>query len=393
MVKNLEKYDKLVTVSLVIVAFILGVGCWFADEKSEPVYLSKIDKLMFDKNNKAPKYVVSLPDKLYATNMSDKKDVVVDATEQQTVKQKEIEKEEFSLDGLLANLPTLHTLPQKNPTIQSKHVELDKEMFEIKENNLMLPKISKEGLKPWIEYGNNVDVQPNFKKIAIVISSLGFDVDAVNRVTKVFDSEVSMSFTPYTPKPKDVITASRQTGHETYMDLLLASKDFLIEDTGPLSINLNLSQDVILSRFYKTIGQPAPIGGIIVRDGAFNDAFNVNMTNILLEAKNRGLLVVDAVSNDGLSKLKIDGLARRKADLVINKDMTKDAIDNIIKLAENIAFDKGQVLIVADAKPIIIVALHKWIKTFSPQVSYEEAKTIEISKPFALVPLSNLVVE
>ena len=257
----------------------------------------------------------------------------------------------------------------------------------------MLPKISKEGLKPWIEYGNNVDVQPNFKKIAIVISSLGFDVDAVNRVTKVFDSEVSMSFTPYTPKPKDVITASRQTGHETYMDLLLASKDFLIEDTGPLSINLNLSQDVILSRFYKTIGQPAPIGGIIVRDGAFNDAFNVNMTNILLEAKNRGLLVVDAVSNDGLSKLKIDGLARRKADLVINKDMTKDAIDNIIKLAENIAFDKGQVLIVADAKPIIIVALHKWIKTFSPQVSYEEAKTIEISKPFALVPLSNLVVE
>ena len=94
-----------------------------------------------------------------------------------------------------------------------------------------------------------------------------------------------------------------------------------------------------------------------------------------------------------MSKLNINGLARRKADIVIDKDMTKDAIEEAIKKAENIAFDKGQVLIVADPKPIIIVALHSWIKTFSPQVSYEEAKTIEISKPFALVPLSNLVVE
>ena len=335
----------------------------------------------------------SIFNKLKATNILDKKDVVVDAPEQTEIKTKEIKKEEFSLDALLANLPTLHTLPQKNPTLQTKHIELDEELVENKEDNLSLPKISKEGNKPWIEYGNNVDVQPNFKKIAIVISGMGFDVDAVNRVTKAFDSEVSISFSPYTTKALDVITTARQTGHETYVDMLLASKDFLVEDTGPLSINLNLSQDVILNRFNKTISKPAPIGGIIVRDGSFNEAFNVNMANLLSEAKNRGLLVVDAVSNEGLSKLKIDGLARRKADLVIDKDMTKDAIEDAIKTAENIAFDKGQVLIVADPKPIIIVALHNWIKTFSPQISYEEAKTVEITKPFALVPLSNLVVE
>lgn len=391
--KNLEKYDKLVTAALVIIAFILGVGWWFAEEKSEPIYLSKIDKLMFDKDNKAPKHVVSLPDKLKATNMLDKKDVVVDAPEPTNVKPQETKEEEFSLDSLLANLPNLHNLPQKNPTIQNKHIELDDELVENHKDNLRLPKISKDGHKPWIEYGNNVEVQPNFKKISIVISGVGFDVDAVNRITKAFNSEVSISFSPYTPKPLDAIISARQTGHETYVDLLLASKDFLIEDTGPLSINLNLSQDVILDRFNKTIGQPAPIGGVIIRDGAFSDAFNVNMSNVLSEAKNRGLLVVDAVSNEGLSKLNINGLARRKADIVIDKDMTKDAIEEAIKKAENIAFDKGQVLIVADPKPVIIVALHSWIKTFSPQVSYEEAKTIEISKPFALVPLSNLVVE
>ena len=46
-----------------------------------------------------------------------------------------------------------------------------------------------------------------------------------------------------------------------------------------------------------------------------------------------------------------------------------------------------------DAKPLAVMTIYNWIKSFSPQVSYEEAKTVEISKPFALVPLSNLVVE
>ena len=53
MKNKLEKYDKLITAGLVVIAFIFGIGWWFAEEKSEPVYLSKIDRLMFDKDNKA----------------------------------------------------------------------------------------------------------------------------------------------------------------------------------------------------------------------------------------------------------------------------------------------------------------------------------------------------
>ena len=53
-------------------------------------------------------------------------------------------------------------------------------------------------------------------------------------------------------------------------------------------------------------------------------------------------------------------------------------------------------MIVSDPKPIAVLALNKWIESFSPQLSYEEMKERnipEIAKPFALVPLSNLVVE
>ena len=100
---NLEKYDKLVTALLVIVIFVLGIGWWFAEEKSEPVYLTKIDKLMFDKDNKAPKFVLTLPDKLVSTDKTDKKEKDFP---------KPVEKEEvFSLDVLLSKkLPQSFTL-------------------------------------------------------------------------------------------------------------------------------------------------------------------------------------------------------------------------------------------------------------------------------------------
>lgn len=53
-------------------------------------------------------------------------------------------------------------------------------------------------------------------------------------------------------------------------------------------------------------------------------------------------------------------------------------------------------LIVIEPKPSAVLALSDWIKSFSPQLSYEQMKEqniTEIEKPFALVPISNLVVE
>ncbi len=388
----IEKYDKLITAVLVIVAFVLGIGYWFAEEKSEPVYLSKIDKLMFDKDNKAPKFVLTLPDR-FAFRTAKKEKIFVDVIKENKPVRKAEEDTEFSLEDLLKNVPLLQNLPAKSATQQLDYIEFDETLIEPAEDNRNLPKISDTGKKPWSTYGTTVNVQPNFKKVAIVIAGMGFDINAVNKVAEALDSEVSLSFTPYTPRPYDAINKARNLGHETYVDLLLSSRDFLKEDTGPLSITLNLSLDETLKRFRNTIMQPAPVGGLIIRDGIADENAKLLLSALLREAKNRGLLVVDATNEDGIDKIEIDGLARRKADIVINKDMDKETIEKHLQSAEDIAFDNGQVLIVVDPKPIIIFALYNWIKTFSPQVSYEEAKTLEISKPFALVPLSNLVVE
>ena len=389
----IEKYDKLITAVLVIVAFVLGIGYWFAEEKSEPVYLSKIDRLMFDKDNKAPKFVLTLPDKFIAKAKDKDKKVFFDSVKPLVENPKKEEDTGFSLEKLLAAVPNLLVLQEQKATQQLEFIDIDEALSEPEKDGKKLPKISDDMRKPWSSYGKSVNIQPNFKKVAIVIAGLGFDPNAINKISDAFDSEVSLSFTPYTPKPYDAIVKGRSMGHETYVDLLLASRDFLKEDTGPLSINLNLSPEEALERFYQTIMQPAPIGGVVIRDGVANENNKMLLTLLLEEAKKRGLLIIDATNENGIDKIEIEGLARRKADIVINKDIKTQAIQSTLQTAENIAFDKGQVLIVADPKPVIVMALYNWIKTFSPQISYEEAKTVEISKPFALVPASNLVVE
>ena len=97
-----------------------------------------------------------------------------------------------------------------------------------------------------------------------------------------------------------------------------------------------------------------------------------------------------------ISNMKIDNLAKLKADVLVDNDFSRVGLEKKLTEAENIAREKGRVLIVVEPKPSAVLALSDWIKSFSPQLSYEQMKEqniTEIEKPFALVPISNLVVE
>ena len=109
-----------------------------------------------------------------------------------------------------------------------------------------------------------------------------------------------------------------------------------------------------------------------------------------------GLLLVDATGEDDVSRITVDGLSRSRADIVINDEQNSDSVTALLTLAENIARQKGAVVIVLDPKPLAIIRLAEWLQTFSPQLSYEEMKARNITtieRPFALVPVSAVVIE
>ena len=382
----------IIIISMAIVAVII-IGLLFAGKKSEPVYLSKIDKLMFDKDNKAPKFVLTLPvwDKVLSSAKENKSFEINDDVVQEIKKEIIIPKQK-SIEDIIAQIPNLGSLPETEQTQTLNNITNSKGLIE-KVNNLMLPKISDDNKKPWVEYGKVVDVLPNFKKVAIIIKGVGFDPLSLRKISKAFNSEVSFSFTPYAQDIANKIITIREHGHETYVDMLLSSKNFLRADSGPLSMSLTISKEEAINRLQRSLATNAPIGGVVVNDGLADEDNRELLFELLKELRNRGLLMIDATKGEGLNKIEVQNLARKKADVVIDSDFRKEAIDKALLEAEYIAFEKGQVLIVAEPKPIVIVELFNWIKTFSPQVSYQKAKIMELNKPFALVPPSNLVNE
>ncbi len=393
MFRKIVSDNALIFITGTAIIAVTLIGLLFAGKKSEPVYLSKIDKLMFDKDNKSPKFVLSLPswDKVLASAKENKSFEINDDILQELQDDVVIPKRK-TMEDILAKIPNLGALPDTPQSQTLTNIMNSKGLIE-PVNDLILPRISQDNKRPWVEYGKVVDVLPNFKKVAIVIKGLGFDPASLDKISNALNSEVSFSFTPYAKNIGQKIIKTRQRGHETYVDLLLSSKNFLRADSGPLSISLTISKDEALNRLQKSLSTEAPIGGVIVNDGVADEDNREILIELLKELRNRGLLMIDATSGDGLSKIDIQDLARKKADVVIDTDFRKEAIDKALLKAEYIAFEKGQVLVVADPKPIVIVELLNWIKTFSPQLSYEEAKEIELNKPFALVPLSNLVIQ
>lgn len=400
MIEKLNQYKKLIGAVFLTLLVLVGIGYLFADKKSEPVYLSKIDKLMFDDENKAPKFILTLPD-----YQPGKKNEVVEKKPEAKEPKIEIgeipeskpepakeKKKELTMDEVLATVPSVNKLGSKDPTQSLRHVNLNEKLTEINGDD-RLPKISDNGKKPWIQYGKSVKVKPNFKRVAIVVKGLGFDEGALDMINKGFASEVSFSFSPYAQNSGKKIIPVRQQGHETYVDMLLASKDFLKSDSGPMSMSLTISSDESINRLKKSLNVGAPIGGVIVNDGVADESNSEILQKLMEELKTRGLLMIDATSGNGLENISVPGLARKKANFVIEDLLDKKLINQVLKMAENMALEKGQVLIVVESKPVILTAVNDWIKTFSPQVDYKESKNAKIEKPLALVPVSNLVVE
>lgn len=380
MIEFIRERKLKITVVLLTTLLVVSAGYYFAAKKSEPYYEKKIDKIMFDTKNKSPKYVITLPDRSKAPKTSQ-----TDIPKQE---EKVTTENLAKIIPLVTKLTPLSNMPKCDVTTPDASLTQE-------ENGMLLPKISEKGQKPWVVYGNKVNVQPNYHKVALVIKNLGQDTGLTQASIQSLPSEISLSFSPYSFEMDEDIYKARMSGHETYADLLLPSKDYLKSDTGPLSLDLTSSVKQNKQKYLQILNRKSPIGGVIINDGVADESNREQLQEILKDMETRGLLMIDATSGDEISFIKTQNLARKKADIVLENNFSKDKIRSALAKAEDIAAENGNVLIVLSPKPVVLVEVSEWIKTFSPQLTYEQTKEkqIEIDRPFVLVPVSNLVVE
>ena len=385
--------QKLLILGIIIgiILFVTGIGYYFAKQKSEPEFDSKIARIMFERKNKSPKYIITLPDKFFYS----RKEEFMNTKDKKTEVEKD-ESYEQKLQRLMKGTPHIGKLKNIEEKKPLPLVESSKDL-ESSINEITVPATSPDGKKPWIEYAMPPkEIQPNFFKVAILINGMGLNYRMSEELIGKFPSEVGFAFSPYGRDNKKIIQQARQQGHETYADLLLASKDFLKSDSGPLSLSITASLDENKLRVYKTLSGAMPTGGIVINDGMAGEDSRPRIKELLEDVGKLGLLMIDATGEDDVSKIELSGIPRRKADIVIKDDFRPETIKQQLKEAEFIAQEKGSVLIVSGMKASAIRELSEWINTFSPQLSYQQMKeqgVEEIERPFALVPISSTVTE
>ncbi len=387
---------KAAVVILSVLLVMAGLVFYVADKSTKPRYDSKVDKLLFDTDNKSPKYIITLPDKTKSKKM-EKAERKEDKKETPRRRNYDgLSEEEIKLRELVNNTPNLSKIDDVAAVRPLKIIEADSSLLR-DENGLKIPAISEDGRKPWIEYAaESVSVQPNFSRVAVVVKNLGMDRRTTRAVITKFPAEVSLSFSPYGLENDELITEARKNGHETYVDLYLSSKDFLRSDSGPLAMSITADQDENKIRLKRTVSSPAAIGGVVINKGVADESNIERLKELFAEVLNMGLLFIDATGESGVDGISIKGLPRQKADIVIDHDYTVENIRRNFMQAELVAQNKGFVLVAVEPKPVVLQELHRWVNSFSPQYTYEEMKEKNITaieKPFALIPLSEVVVE
>lgn len=389
MLKRLKQQQGIILAIIIALAAIVAAGYFSAVKKSEPKYRNKVEQMLFEEGDKSPKFVITLPEKKSPQELKRERERIASTLEPQEPKEKLSPQQR-----VLSNMPLLTKLEPIENAKPLKNIEPEEELVE-QAGAFMLPKTS-ELRKPWSEYGYKAKVLPNFYRVAVVFKNFGIDRVGAEAIMKGMPPEVSFSFSPYALDIANQIKTARTAGHETYMDLLLPSDDYLSADTGPLSMDITSSPEELVQRLKQSISVNAPLGGMVVTSGAIGVDSMGHLEKVIGEVAQRGLLLLNASGEETIDLIKPSGLARNTADIVIDESFRPEDIRDKLAAAERFARNKGTVILVAEPKPIVVLEIRKWLNSFSPQLSYSEmiAQNItEPKKPFALVPLSNTVTE
>ena len=231
----------------------------------------------------------------------------------------------------------------------------------------ILPKISAAKIKPWQYYSKAFKRVGETPLVFIVITGLGQNRALTEEAFKL-NENFTLSINPYARNISSWATASRITGHETYVDLPMQLASYPANDPGPNALLLSSSnmQNMshlrwVMSRFQGYAGVIAPIGEVI--------STNLDIYKLLVnEMQRRGLLFL--ASHEPSNKMVKDFLAASKAPILTNdvwldEELSATAIQARLSTLEQTAERNGYAIGIAQAYPISLEQLKLWQETLA----------------------------
>ncbi len=242
-----------------------------------------------------------------------------------------------------------------------------------------LPITGKDGTQSWKLYARPTKIDEG-QRVAIMITGIGLSRAAsIAAVTKL-PGEITMVLDPYAKELSDWVVRSRLAGHEVMMALPMESDRFPVQDAGPFALDTKLKPEENIQRLEMVLSQASGYTGVVTMMGSRFGTSEEMLTPVLTALKDRGLMIVSTNPLGTVATPKIAakvGLPRVVADLVLDEDPSRIAIEGRLNQLEQIVRDRTVAVAIAHPTPATIERLINWTTTVK-------------QKGIQLVPVSSL---
>lgn len=228
-----------------------------------------------------------------------------------------------------------------------------------------LPTVGPDGSRPWQVYARPDPTPPGRPRIAVVIAELGLSGATTEIALDTLPPEVSLAFAPAGARLQSWLEAARERGHEVMLGVPMEPVGYPMSDPGPNTLFRALAPERNIERLSKTLGRAVGYVGITSLSGSAFTADTNAMRPILTTLKDRGLMMLDAAvaGSRALRRLAEDlGVAFVRADLRVDRNQGRGAIDDQLARLEELARETGGAIGLGTPYPTTLERVSRWLR-------------------------------
>jgi hypothetical protein len=242
-----------------------------------------------------------------------------------------------------------------------------------------LPRIAADGTRPLDLYARPSDGDEGDPRVAIIIGGVGIDADGTAQAIRALPGSVTLAFAPYGDDLAAALADARASGHEILLQIPMEPYNYTKTDPGPNTLTADATPEENISRLHWFLSRLTNYVGVVNYMGGRFTSETAALTPVAEDIGGRGLLYLDDGSSTRSKAAEVtEGLAPfLRADVILDADLTADAIDERLRQLQAIARQRGYAIATGTAFPVTVERVAAFAKAAA-------------DRGFVIVPVSAL---
>lgn len=227
-----------------------------------------------------------------------------------------------------------------------------------------LPQRADDGREAWQVYARPFNRRADSRVIALVITELGLAEQPTLSAIQDLPGEVTLAFTPYSRRLEEWVPQARAAGHEVLLQVPMEPRNMEFSDPGDKALLTTNDPEVNLDRLEWVMSRATGYVGLTTFMGSRMTVSERDLRPVLDAMAARGLAFVDPKKTPASIADKLArelGMPATAGDREIDLQAAREPIDRRLGQLEQIALSRGFAVGFAQAYPVTIERLRKWI--------------------------------